>query len=1015
MIENDGGRSTMRYIWLMGMVVILTLLSNSVGLASTCNLTGDWTYKANGQVYTMTLRQISSGGYDYIDGYWDFQKGAFYSGMISPRNTVDGQYSDLSQPGQGVFHFEIIDCNTLNVNTYSQVVASGNELSGRPNGKWVRASTQGVTGLEVTVPDPVNHPLAIQIRVIENSQPVPNAKLKVRALDLQPDNNGKLADYFLASDDKSCTNCASETKEGKTFLKWTDPKLPIGVTTDAKGIAKLEFFLPLEKSEAILPHWNAPIKINISVEYWKTNSTGKESKIAEKKVERSLNIIGVVKRIWVVSPSGEEGNLSKWIGDEGVESEVPPYNTLIKKSDRVKIVHVGIEPGVTLKEGDGISLGDKVRINALGLNDNLSKAPRSIDITVGFFDGFVEKVQVIDGFEEVDFAAAKAEGQFAPRSIRVARSAWNFAKNTIVVGGINEGVKFVLLKALPAAAAPGIGMADVAFKAVATTGAVGTTIWKTLRGPIYIHVESSVVTDIDNQGQLLVTTREGNATIYTNATGDKGFTVPAGKTAVVNGTTLMPILKDTDPDTARQADELLASIEDPIASSPVFAVTGNATGNVSAGNVTPVIPSPSANITAPGGMNQTNLTAPGTPPIPTGMANITPAGIPGPSRNISAPGGRNLTNLTAPGIPIGPAVATAVTPVNNNQLGRASQVGSGQAVNQGITPAGSSNWYKFHASANGIISVNVENVPSDMRPDVTLYDKNFNSFVEKSATSPGDKLSFKTDIPMPGWVYIVVKDADGKAHSEPYTLTVDFNAVQDSYDSNNVLGDAAEIKPGEAIKASICPHGELDWYKLHTDANGIISVDVENVPSDMRPDVQLYDKNFNRFEEKSATSPGGSLKFTRDIPAQGWVYVAISDADGKAHSEPYTLTVNFDAVQDSYDPNNVLGDAAEIKPGEAIKASICPHGELDWYKLRADAGGIISVNVNAVPKDMRPGASLYDKNFNRFEDKQATNAADSLSFDKDLPAPGWAYIAIYDADGKAHSEPYTLTTTLKSG
>ena len=81
-------------------------------------------------------------------------------------------------------------------------------------------------------------------------------------------------------------------------------------------------------------------------------------------------------------------------------------------------------------------------------------------------------------------------------------------------------------------------------------------------------------------------------------------------------------------------------------------------------------------------------------------------------------------------------------------------------------------------------------------------------------------------------------------------------------------------------------------------------------------------------------------------------------------------------------------------------------------KLRADAGGIISVKVQNVPKDMHSDVSLYDKNFNKFEEKQATNAGDGLSFNKDLPMPGWVYIAVNDADGKAHSEPYTLTATM---
>lgn len=227
----------------------------------------------------------------------------------------------------------------------------------------------------------------------------------------------------------------------------------------------------------------------------------------------------------------------------------------------------------------------------------------------------------------------------------------------------------------------------------------------------------------------------------------------------------------------------------------------------------------------------------------------------------------------------------------NSALGKSSEVSSGQTVNQVIAPAGSSNWYKVKADSNGILSVKVTDAPKDMKTQVKLYDKNFMLFEERLATSAGDDLKFKRDVPTPGWIFIMVLDADGKAHAEPYTLTVDFQPVQDSFDPNNVLGDAAEIQLGQAVTASICPKGESDWYKIKVDSNAILSVSIVDVPEDMRSQIKLYDKNFALFDEKLATSAGDDLKFERDVPVPGWVYLAVFDAEGKAHAEPYTLTV----------------------------------------------------------------------------------------------------------------------------
>jgi|WetSurSiteA1Bulk_404760.scaffolds.fasta_scaffold00538_7 hypothetical protein len=230
-------------------------------------------------------------------------------------------------------------------------------------------------------------------------------------------------------------------------------------------------------------------------------------------------------------------------------------------------------------------------------------------------------------------------------------------------------------------------------------------------------------------------------------------------------------------------------------------------------------------------------------------------------------------------------------PAGNGMLGKSAEISSGQAIDQAIAPARSSNWYKIRCDSNGILSVQVTNVPNDMRPTLDLFDKDFNHFESKASTSSGDDLKVKRDVPTPGWIYIAVADGDGKAHEEPYKLSVDFMPVQDSFDPNNVLGDAAEIQIGQSVTGSICPQREQDWFKVKADSGGIISVQVTDVPKDMRPTIDLFDKNFSHFESKAATSAGDDLKVKRDVPTPGWIYIAVADGDGKAHSEPYTLAV----------------------------------------------------------------------------------------------------------------------------
>lgn len=944
----------MRYIWLIGIAVILILSLNSIGLAQTCDFTGTWTNKdGSGKI---ELKQFQSDGTIHVEGIDQTYKFYLALGRLNSANDrsrtghdVDGTLGDLDKSGtkyatgtaRGDFDLTWgSDCNSFVYGFHPDEPSIETRLSGlnwKASDTFYRsaAPTYGpplppTYDLELSFPDETNHPLLVEASYRYNGKPVSNAKLRIHALDL-PDNDKKLAEYFLSS--SGCTNCDYETLNGKKIEKWSDPKQPIEVTTDDNGKARLEFFLPLESPDASIPKRGSTVAIPISVEYWEEYSDGTTKKVAEKTDQFPLlDNIAVVQDIlyetpqtFVYSPgtlvnsqllNREKGSLQSWKSDPGTEDA----DIVLKGSDRVKIYSPGFDPeatsgrtpGRTLKVGDRVRVNDEITINAGGMvsNGEFGGQPGWISVMVRFLDGTVGAV-IVDGDvgkHTVKIGKTPEASGWATtlqKIVHFSEQAPEYIEEKAEKKIEKKTIKIVLEWALAEEAGPILVLEEIYSNAKKVKTAAGIVSSVLTPSPIYVITKSALAVHQNLQGDLLVTTREGNATLYTNATGTKGFPVPMGKTAAINATTLMPVLMDTDTQTANESDEQLANLQNPITSSPVFMATGNITGNVSAGNVTPITPISGANITAPGGSNQTNLTSQNTPTAPPGTSNATSAGnvsagnvsagnitagVPSPGTNIAAPIGMNLTNPTTSSVPTGTTVAATAPPTNNDQLGHASMIASGQAVKQGITPAGSSNWYKFRAGANGIISVDVEGVPSDMRPDVTLYDKNFNSFVEKSATNSGDKLSFKNDIPMPGWIYISVKDADGKTHSEPYTLTANFNAVQDPYDPNNVLGDAAEITPGSAVTASICPHGELDWFKLQANAGGTISVNVNAVPKDMRPGVSLYDKNFNKFEDKQATNAGDSLSFDKDLPSPGWVYITVYDADGKAHSDPYTLT-----------------------------------------------------------------------------------------------------------------------------
>jgi hypothetical protein len=277
-------------------------------------------------------------------------------------------------------------------------------------------------------------------------------------------------------------------------------------------------------------------------------------------------------------PKQKTGNLNAYWDDPGT------YGGL-NRSDRVRVLETakpleGVPAGRPLKVGDSLYVGDNVLINAEKLKSIRGDVVMSGGITLAmrFFDGFVGKVGVGGN---VPSHVVK----IGPTPEKTGFTSWaaSFIHWGSMIGSeinpmlnpksymIKAGIKQIAPEFLPYYSAYKKGM-----KIIEPIELIYEM------KPVYIGVESAIAVDYDAQGQMLITTREGNANIFTEATGVNGFSVPAGKTAVIPPD-LNPILKDTDSKTAQDADDLLSNLEDPFATSLV-SEPGAATSGMPSGN-----------------------------------------------------------------------------------------------------------------------------------------------------------------------------------------------------------------------------------------------------------------------------------------------------------------------------------------------------------------------------------------------------------------------------------------------
>lgn len=353
----------------------------------------------------------------------------------------------------------------------------------------------------------------------------------------------------------------------------------------------------------------------------------------------------------------------------------------------------------------------------------------------------------------------------------------------------------------------------------------------------------------------------------------------------------------------------------------------------------------------------------------------------------------------------------------NDQIGDANEIkfASPVGVKGRITPAGDVDFFRFNINSAGMLKVEMDQIPDEMRTRIDLYGKNFNWMTRKDASSPGDKVTLLVDIPGAGQGFIAISDLERKAHPSDYSFVAEFLSAEDVGEPNDRVGDATEISFDKKVDAHICPVGDVDFYKIYVDSAGILDAKLDQVPSDMKSRIDLYNKNFDWITRKDASNPGDTITMEVALPGPAVHYLAISDLDRKAHSDSYSIQATFQSAPDSNEPNDQVGESTEVGLGQTISAYICPIDDVDFYKLQVDAPAILEAKLERVPSAMKARIDLYGKNLNWITRKDASNAGDAITLEKDLGERGVYYLAVTDLERKAHIQDYQLMAELRSG
>src|SRR5262249_7483053 len=138
-----------------------------------------------------------------------------------------------------------------------------------------------------------------------------------------------------------------------------------------------------------------------------------------------------------------------------------------------------------------------------------------------------------------------------------------------------------------------------------------------------------------------------------------------------------------------------------------------------------------------------------------------------------------------------------------------------------------------------------------------------------------------------------------------YTLKASYTKVNDTYEPNDTRDKAKPLTLGTPLTAyffsgfrgkDIKAEEYQDWYAVNL-AAGMVSLKVESVPMDVRPQIKLYDPagGMVSIADSYNVTPGGSIITTATVDMAGMhrVVVDVFSVEPEASKQGMTVPESF--------------------------------------------------------------------------------------------------------------------------
>jgi len=233
---------------------------------------------------------------------------------------------------------------------------------------------------------------------------------------------------------------------------------------------------------------------------------------------------------------------------------------------------------------------------------------------------------------------------------------------------------------------------------------------------------------------------------------------------------------------------------------------------------------------------------------------------------------------------VAPAKATSIKA--GESILTAARTKIGMKVSGEIKDKGPSNFFYFENTGKlrDIILVRLENKSTTLRPSINIYDDNKSKIADGYDYTEGANIERSISLDPGSGIYVEVAPF---SRAGAYELSAIAQKAYDRYEANDDHLTATTLKFGDSVEASVMDQYDKDWFHITPTTSGKVTIAFENLSSEYRPNVTVYNTQKSKIENKYDYTAGAGLDFNVDVvPGQDF-YVEV---DPWSRSGKYRLT-----------------------------------------------------------------------------------------------------------------------------